>query len=556
MINTALLAFSLIIAASGPLFAHNGQTRMATGATMATSNVYYDLMSIYGEDVFDPVNPEFDGVERIYDTFKFYAIKPYENDAYLYAYFAWPEGRADDYQWSVKYSTSTTTDEEGAIVESYHVAALEYINHYGYTNRYVKYRINDIFDVINEESFRLRIESIGTGGIFEGPITPQTLITINYAYTPYTSRYDIEHEISFRYDETDDIVYNYFGTEYVTITEKAVGLHLIGYDEVHSSQLPALINGYKKYFEQTYCFFDTDKDIDQIIEVEYVYQMIEYEFTYRQKIFALWDGASTLNEQAYALAYDGTYLNFDPQKYYTYNDAFRNGVYTLVNESSHRAVLASEKQTIERMTPFFFGWLQYGWTYEFNTIVDLSQTDGIADETFKTFLDDGKQKEDGTSYQWAFEIANSDRTLEVVNRGWSWFTDNWDEITTCHEVKQAMILRLKYESDDQVFDLNAWDEPTDTSFVIRTTPPIDIELGPEAPDWLKTLTDLLNNLFQNFTKYLIIFGAIVLSLLIAGLLLKFKRPKVVIKGQKNSKGGDYHPWPTSAKQSKNKLRLK
>jgi len=522
MIRSMLMAIGFI-AASLP-FSSNQQT-IETGATMETSNVFYDMMCLYGEDVFNPADPDFDGVERRYSSFKFYAAKPYQDDVYLYMYFSsWPETMADDYPFTVKYSTSTDLDADNFIVEDFKITDLEYVNHYGFINRYLKYRVNGVFDIAEDEQFRIRIESIGTGGTFE---TPPIIVVPRLAVTPYSKRYDIAHEVSFEYDDSDDLVYEYFGTEYITITEKLVAQNIIGYGIAIdpfgnadillgiSSPIPAVTNRiyYSNYYENSYCFFDTDKEIDRIMEIEFVYSV----FGYTAKVGRNGAGWFVGND----IAYTGLYGK-------------RDGYEFVVTEpgTSFRKTVENELVSVTRVESSFFGWVTYA-DYKYETLIDVSKSDELTDDDFKGFVERAAVKDDGTDYQWGFNVHASDRTSVVSDYFsigfWSW----WNTTTIAHEVKQAMILRIKYVNDDMVFDLNAWDVPTDTSLVVVTVPSTFTVFDESTlPSWLQDIIAMFKEVGMWMAIAAIVVAGGFLVYLTIRTLMSFRKQKAIISNTK------------------------
>lgn len=493
MIQSALLAISFIMVASGPLLATDKhQQAITTGATMETSNVYYDMMCLYGEDIFNPVDPDFDGVERIYDKFKFYAAKPYQNDLYLYTFFKWPEDRLADFTWTIKYSTSTTLGQDDLIIENYSVSSLEYINHYGFTNRYVKYRLNGVFDIDDNEQFRIRIESIGTGGVPEIPGGPDiTPIPRHAQISPYLEKYRVEHEVSFQYDDADDLVYEYFQNEYITITDKVVALNLVGYGssfepfgfpenlyKTDSGIIPTVETlKYANYYENSYCFFDTDKEIDRIMQIEYTYSVFGYSAKVARNGPGWWVGPD--------FAYTGLYQNSS------------NYEFSIVHpEVFYRKNLSNQIVNVQREDSSIFGWVTYT-DYSYPTIIDVD-VENQGSDAFNRFVNRAAKKNDGTRYEWGFNVHSSDRSSQVSDHFtlglWQW----WNTTTFAHEVKQAMILRIKYVNNDVIFDLNAWDVPTDTTIVVITTPKTYTVFEEDRlPGWLKTLIDFFTSLLEN-----------------------------------------------------------
>ncbi|MDR2828591.1 MAG: hypothetical protein LBV51_04140 [Acholeplasmatales bacterium] len=114
--------------------------------------------------------------------------------------------------------------------------------------------------------------------------------------------------------------------------------------------------------------------------------------------------------------------------------------------------------------------------------------------------------------------------------------------TTAHEVKQLIILRLKFRTGSQVFDLKALDFPSDTENIYIDTVPY-VTLVDQVYNVLKNID--LPDIFSKILPILIVVATIII------LIIAFPTLTAVFKGI-----GTGIKYRNSMKKSKRDRKLK
>ncbi len=441
-------AITIIASSSSPVMAVFASETPAE-ANIETSNVSYDLKMLYGKEKWQDFDlntliPTKDSVDNPYLlengdfdlTFKFLCIKPVDDSLYLYAY-SYEKNNLDVDHMKVNVSKSKTLASNGEFVENYTNYPARYINSYGYQGRFHKFCIDGSVSVGNDIRFYIKDANI--------------LYTSKAGVVSSTGYYSVEHNFVFNVDDNKDLVYEYFTPDYIRVTDADVVNLMVGKDRVNflhqnvGASATDVIDYYTAY-EHFYYFFDTDKRMDQLIGIKYIYELVSWTADYK-------DPALT--------------ACFDVGK----KDAGVNPIF-LMKDSKNVVVKGTEKlggyienKKVSRSVsrPSFLWWNQTV-EYELDTIIDCRDLSKITDKTEKTFIEAERKKADGTTWNWAFELTT---TLREVQKAWLsgifMISQHVNSNSLCHEVKQAMITQLKFVTDNQKFELNALDIPRDTS---------------------------------------------------------------------------------------------
>lgn len=473
--------------------------------SIETTNVDYDLRWIYGGEkgyrTYD-ISKLFPNSNSDKDmNFKFICAKPVNENLYLYVYTN-DNRNGDILSANVRLSLSKSLDSKtGEFVENYSSYNARFVNSYGFKQRFMKFCIDGLFN--NDVDFRCYIDTIN--------------IRYNDSYgNPYYSgNKKVQDEFAFTADETQDFTYEYFKNEYVKITDGEVDLLLIQSDR--NGVFENLANAYNEDF---YYFFTSDHDIEDLIEVQYDYQLVSYQATMK------WDNNSwgALPEKG-GVAYTG-FLNGKKGPGKHQNNAKSIDNQNVKNYANQK--LSKSSYVVEVTKPYFLWWNQEV-KYKMDTIIDCLNIDSIPDtdeyKKLKTFVTD-KQNErlanNKSKYEWAFQVTSTFREcLKWWNEyeWWSWLTltiggsSAWST-TQCHEVKQAVITWLKFRTNNQDFEFNVLDIPKDTTSVFLDTVPFET-LPDQVINNVKSFGKWLSNFFTNDGwKDLLKVAAIVLLLIV------------------------------------------
>ena len=487
-------------------------------ANIETTNVDYDLRYLFGGEKgylsFDIWSLAPKSTNSKDTSFKFLCAKPVGKNLYLYVYTV--NNQNSDIQYAnFKISKSKTQNTEtGEFVENFSTYNARFINSYGYKTRFIKFCIDNVIDT--SEDVRCFIENCC--------ITYQDTSTKkNY----YSNIYTIDDEFAFGLNN-GDYMYEYFKNNYVTITDKEVSLLLTDKDITYDGLCA------QSAYEDTYCFFNSDKSIEKLLEVEYMYQTITYEVD----TASIWntmlqiDHGGTPNIDNTDI-YRGLYNNSSSNKGFggTYREVYGFTELEVSSYIQETIKVGKVVKTIER--PYFLWWTQ-DVSYELDFIqdcLDTSNLSGKENEGFKTFIEDvqsSRISKNKSKYQWCFKVNSSMREITRVEKigGWWIFGGTYHSYTKCHEVKQVQMLRLKYRTNDIEFDFNCLDIPTDTSSVFIQEVPFETLgdiLVDNVIDWWNWLKLVSNNLFKNIVPFTIAFAVILVVILCWPLITSFMK---------------------------------
>ena len=473
----------------------------SSSANIETTNVDYDLRYLYGGeknylnyDIWDLVP----NVNNSKDTsFKFLCAKPVGNNLYLYLYHN-DNKNSDILSSTFKISKSKTQNKDtGLFEESYSLYNARFINSYGYKGRFMKFAIDNIINT--SEDIRCYIDS--------GYITYLDSKT-NKKY--FSNEYIIQDEFAFNVGSSSDFIYEYLKNDYVKITDKEVSLMLLNKDTLYNYD-----DYYYTNYENFYCFFNTDKNIDELIEIQYDYQFLEYEvesLAVRAKTAP--DSMPTTYPKMHNV-YKGLYNDFDKTKnlnreIYNFED---RGIYNIQNQKVTNTTTSYE---VER--PYFLWWKQ-NVKVSFDNLINCNEVMNNTSSEYKplkdfvTNVNTKRSKNNKEQFKWGFKVTSSVREVTKGSIVGGWWNGVPHMFSTCHEVKQTMITWLKFRTNNQLFEFNCLDIPTDTSSIYLVDVPYDtltdvvVDKVINGWDWLKTS---LNNVKTNLIPVLILFMTIIL----------------------------------------------
>lgn len=461
---------------------------ISSTANIESTNVDYDLRYIYGGNenyqkfnIWELIPTE----DEVKDTsYKFLCAKPVGKNLYLYVYDHNDFNQEID-KASFKVSKSKKQT-NGQFEEEYIDYNARFINSYGYKQRFMKFAIDNIIDTVNED-IRIYIKN--------GIITYKNPTT-------YKSLSVIEDEICFN-GNNEDFIYKYYKNDYVKITSGEVALLLTN---------PAAGSSYQ-YTEDFYYFFSTDHNIEDLLEVQYDYQLV----TYSAEMEVNSNDSIIQSTTCYSGLLNG-------EKGFTKYESKPRKI-TEVSQKNKTNNLVNKTTIVQDVTRPYFLWWTQDVTYNFESIQDCLNTSNLVGDEYKGFKDfidriQTKKISNGEDkYQWVFKVASSERKVTK-----SWGEDDWYYYLTfglagqhkytlseCHEVLQTLITWLKFRTNNITFEFNALDIPKDTTSVSLQNIPF------------QTLTDVviesIVNGFNNTSSSLILIViAIVVIILLINLI--------------------------------------
>lgn len=499
----------------------------ADDANIETTNVDYDLRYLYGGEkgylnynIWDLLPTENNSKDTSY---KFLCAKPVGKNLYLYVY------DNDNLNGNIlnanfNISKSKVQKENSADFEEQFVTySARFINSYGYKQRFMKFAIDNIVNL--EEDVRLYIKS--------GTIEYQDNVYFDDYYHILSN---INHELFFKVGSENDFMGEYFSDDYVKITNGYVNQQLVGNTPI-SGVANDRRDSFYIYDENYYYFFNTDKKIDELIQVQYDYEFLTYSATWNTGL--LYSGVYNITQVACYpsdLSGNAEIIAYGPSKFVT-------------NQKIDSVV-----ETIKVERPWFFGWNQTK-EYQQHSIIDLSLEglNKIENKDDRKWFEDN-MTDNGIKYRWAFKIVSSQRKAIQFGSAGSWFGDfvgfsKLESVSECHEVKQALIVWLKFRTNNQVFEFNVLDIPKDTSkttieyISYETLGDIILEKTINAWDWFKSI---FTGVVRNIVPILISVAVIMIIVLcwpvlsstmqLVGAGIKSANKKIENKSKKKKKG--------------------
>lgn len=431
-----------------------------------TNNVAYDLRYYFGRKELgdDYRNYDLDNLiprkgETRDDDFRFLLAKPVGDNLYFYVWTNDVE-RGDFTDGTITIADMTSQSSDGSVEFVEHSA--RFVNSMGVDSRFSKWSVDgicksgDLFSFMVADCW-LNYET-DTGKT--GHIRPS-----------YKGRDNPRIGDSFTFDpnDTSDFSAAYFKDDYVRITDHEVDLMLTGYMEWANGYGASNHAEYAGYREDFYYFFTADRDISELVEIQYDYTYETYDVEYR---VPSWHGSHLLSKREDSeygtLCYQG--LRDDPDQYVHQRMEVRKvDTVSTIYKPFNRVTSGTYTQTVDR----WWGW----WTskdvsFRMNSIQDLqSLPEGDDYETFRTFIENVQEERTRQSkqrYRWCFLVKNDERHVtEAWNEdGWWVFNQNVYGTARCHEVYQAMVTWMHFRTDGEDFYVDVQDVPVDTSRVV------------------------------------------------------------------------------------------
>lgn len=474
-------------------------------SSIETTNVAYDLRVLYGGDDYLNFNPQTlypnENKDKIID-FKFLCAKPLGSSLYLYLYH-YEVNNADIQSANFSISFSKVQNSTGNFEEDFSVYTARYINSSGYQSRFIKFCIDNVLNVNDDTRFYIRdcvIDYKVNGRYFQTPL------------------YTVGDEMHLSPTESEDFVYEYFKDDYVRITDGEVNLLLVqNTRDGVISDLPT------SYNEDFYYFFNTDKKIEELIEIQYDYTLVDYEAD------MLWAEKSHSRATDDGVCYAGLLSGINNNNSIFQRDAL--DVRIIKSEPYYNNTIKMGYKTVAVERPFFL-WANQKIVYTVNNIQntkDLSNLEGDENKPFKDFIVEVQEKRESNGkeqYSWCFKVHSSLR--ESID--W-WTKQPWYYIfagspvpydfystSSCHEVKQTMITWLHFRTNEQEFMLNALDVPKDTTGLYVENVPFET-FSDLTFRYFRNIIDSLSN--GNVTKVLSAFFGVIVIIFILWLILKF-----------------------------------
>jgi len=463
-----------------------------------------------------------------YDDFKFLIIKPVLGDVYLYAYWRNPNDTLPMFKNAiVDLSMSTSKDENGAYIEDINSYDSVLVNSYGTKDVFLKFRINDVYTFESDTSYRILIDNLYIEYMYHG---------VNFN----SETYDCGEYIIFQTDEDDDLIYDYWRKDHVSITDGKVASYLVADELVAVPDNDSVASSYNEY---SYYFFDTDEDhpITDLISVSYNYELINYDVkysfdTYRFNAIQYWgDDYYDYN----FFCYDGLFSSDSSSIKYPFGDHIANPNLYFSNYSYHyksSSLQTSGSTTIEVERPlidWFPLWAQQSISYSFDNIQDMSAVDDISDEdeysNYKNFMTgDSVLDDDGNSYQWSFKVGDDTKRNWVDNGNSTYnifvspiyLSHVWID-SNCNEVSQTLITHLTYFNDLDYYSLDVLDTPKDTVSIEVETVHYD-DLIDKIFTSTTSFIDSLKSLISNFQVILSVILLLVITIVVVTIVSKVR----------------------------------
>lgn len=432
-LRNTILALSLITS-------YTSQSLSNDIYSIEDSNVITDLKILYGGDnykSFDINSLLFDDEDRSQD-FKFFLMKPANTTLYMYMLFSSDTIPYISSSFS-SFDISLTSSDGSMTSDSY---SYRVINTYGSTYKFAKLAIDDILDDNTKEIY---IDNFTyKDNIGEIEVEPG-----RYQQGYITNHFKVEDRLVI--DGDDDFIYHYSKNDYVKIIDGQVNTLLIK----NKADYNLFGNKDLTYVESSYYFFSTDRAIDELLAIEYDYQLL----TYSVHMENIYSDTSLDSQKMYLSLHD----DFDST--------------TAIKMSRQDLSLVTYQNNIIEdgklegtTTSHWFLWFNKDHPYTLSNIVNCSNLSSLntdEDKPFKTFvknIQDKREEENKDPYQWAFRVDCSERSANyIINATNPIHTIKSD--TTCHEVIQSMITWLKFKTDNIEFSLSALDTPKDTTQV-------------------------------------------------------------------------------------------
>ena len=501
LLNSLIAAASIGLAPASIKFASSSNSTFSIETSTVQQDLYCFYKDQYPKNTLSYLVPHKENGDQ-YDDFKLLTMYANQGDLYLYFYVDLP------YEFtSVKfeYSTSTTLNEDNTeIIEDYQTGQdafncrIHDVN--GTNKRFYKVVCDDFYEY--EVGSKHRVKAFKIIG------------ELNNSSTMIRECNDSEYSWEDQREGVDQI-YTYYHNNYIILNNNSAVLQFIPTKFEAVAQTDAI--QYKEvfwlFFDYDYTSLGTNYSLGNLVEATVSYEFLTYDVSYRV------DGA------IYENVYGGLYENPD-EFFKTYGHNSREAkFYNLESVREESTVKPSSKRiktNTSSVTLFFFWNITKSIDYSYNTIqaLDDESIDKIKDENFKSFIEANRG-----SYKYAIDFRESYRNRIATS------SDNsnlWDAIVNtrkveskCHEATDIAIVKLAFQNQDGIAELNALMNPVDSDFAITT-----------SPNTYTTMSLFGTDVSTIGKNLIIIIGAIAAVVLVGGIIY------LIVKNNKKKKSSN------------------
>lgn len=457
ILNTFILFLSFFLIISSNIFLINAEE---SDIDITTSNVKDDLASMNLDSISNLSENEniFIAMSQYYDSNN--SLR-----SYVYINLITPNIKNN----LVIILSTSLMNENYSIVEDYSTYKLNYINSY---STWFKFEIKDLPN-LTDTTRRYKIDEIGF---------------TNDSFSEYTSILSIDDVFIFNGIENNSIEVFREDIETITITDKEISFYCYGDSDNFLFSETDLMEPGDFYTDAWYVFFNTDKKIDKLLEVELTYTQFNYHF-YRCSI-----GMNTAITENYI-------NNLKNSEGSIYQRDFNSGDSYVTYLDPIRTIISAGTNKVSYSDKGWFG--KYDMYYEeIDNIMDLKSYQSKVGDTF--VFDNFADK-----YDWGVNFKNTKKSFEeydsslqlpvMLNTEGSSMTD-------------VAILRLKFKTSGIVHNCYAVDQPN-SDFTGNSA-----DVNSDLESSLKKFKELFNEFNEILSILLLIIPIIILIICIPGAL--------------------------------------
>lgn len=450
LVNALAAAISLTLAPSTVKLANNANISFSIETSTVQQDLYCFYKDQFPKNTLSYLVPHKENGDQ-YDDFKLLTMYANQGDLYLYFFVDLP------YEFtSVKfeYSTSTTLNEDNTeIIENYQTGENAFdcrihdVN--GSKKRFYKVVCDDFYDY--EVGSKHRVKAFKIIG------------ELNNSSTMIRECNDSEYSWEDQREGADQI-YTYYHSNYIILNNNSAVLQFIPtkFEAVAQTDATQYKEIFWLFFDYDYTSLGANYSLGNLVEATVSYEFLTYDVTYRV------DGA------IYENVYGGLYE--DPDEFFkTYGHNAREAEFKNVESVREESTVKPSSKRIKTntssVTLFFFWNITKSIDYSYNTIqsLDDESIDEIKDENFKSFIEANK----GT-YKYAIDFRESYRNRVATTSDPSNLRDaivNTRKVESrCHEATDVAIVKLAFQNQDGIAELNALMNPVDSDFAVTTSP--------------------------------------------------------------------------------------
>lgn len=384
---------------------------------ITTTSVRDDLKSM-DEDKLSYLSDE----DFIFIAMSQYYDKEENLRTYLYVNFPYGEIVFDDYHAFVNISTSVM-DENYNVTEDFELYSIKYVNH-----EETWYKL----EVLNLPN----LEEITRRYYIQDFRTYMNSLENTSSLDDYMSCDEVSKVYIFNGVSNNTIKVFKQEMETITITDKEVVCYCYGYDLNFFGKETGLLSDGNVYNDAFFIFFNTDKTIDELIEIELTYQQFD---------FCIGATGTTNNiEYSFTEFFVNNWLEGDKTGYT--GSAYDNDFYINYHEQVID-IIEPGKKKVEASKVNFWGKVSYKYE-ELDNIMNMKDYKAQNESDF-IFTDYAN------NYSWGVHFLDTDRTFTKKGSNAS------AGLITASSVCNTAILRLKFVTDGIVHNAYAVDTPTD-----------------------------------------------------------------------------------------------